>query len=92
MAVTIDGNRLERHLGGKYGGYTREGDHRRFFWDIDGVEYGGAKFSHGSKNKDLPDFVASSIAKKLGVNRDELKSMERCSFSKAQLLERLRNT
>lgn len=89
MTVTIDANKLRRHISGKYKGIPDEGDHQRFFWEIDGKTYGGAKFSHGSKKADLPDFVASSIARKLNVTRAELKKMEGCSFNPDELWNRL---
>lgn len=89
MAITIDSDKLHRKLGGKYGGVTKSGDHYRFFWEIEGREFGGAKISRGSKSSDLPDFVAANIARKLGVTRSELKQMEGCSFSKEELLRRL---
>ena len=90
MAITIDKSKLRRKLGGKYGGYTKPGDHMRFFWEIDGFECGGAKISHGSKHPDLADFEASDVARSLGVTREELKVMETCSFPKGLLLQRLR--
>jgi len=90
MAVTIDSGKLQGKLTGKYGAYTEAGNHMRYYWDIDGKRCGGAKVSHGSKQKDLPDFVASSIARKLGVTRQELKVMESCSFDANILLQRLR--
>ena len=88
MAVTIDGRKLQRELGGKYGGAPDKGDHIRFFWEIGGKKYGGVKISHGVKGA-LPDFVASSIAKKLNVTRAELKEVERCTFGRERLEERL---
>ena len=90
MAVTIDAGKLERKLSGVYGATAAAGDHVRFYWWIDGKKYGGAKISRGKKNKkDLPDFVASDIAKKLSVTRAELKEMERCSFGREELEKRL---
>lgn len=90
MAVTIDGRKLKRKLEGKYGAYSEPRDHWRFFWHIEGKICGGAKLSHSRKARDLPDFVVSSVAHKLGVSRDELKIMEQCRFSREQLIERLR--
>lgn len=91
MAVTIDAAKLARKLEGKYQAHKKSGDHWRYYWTIDGREYGGAKLSHG-KNHDLYDFVASSIARKLGITRDDLKTMEQCSFSTEALLSALRTT
>lgn len=88
MAVTIDARKLSRKLGGKYGGVLTSGDHRRFYWWIHGVKYGGAKLSHSKKRKDLPGFVASDIARKLKVSKQELKEMERCTWGTREDLER----
>ena len=89
MAVTIDAQKLKRKLGEKYGGIPVQGDHLRFYWWIGGTKYGGAKLSHGKKDKTLPHFVASDVARKLKVSRQELKEMERCSFTREELESRL---
>lgn len=89
MAVTIDAQKLRRKLEGVYGGAPDQGDHLRFYWWIDGVKYGGVKLSHSKKKKDLPDFVASDACRKLKLSRLELKEMERCSFPRDEIKQRL---
>jgi hypothetical protein len=87
MAVTIDAGKLRRQIASKYGGAEDQSDHNRYYWWVDGRKCGGAKFSHGSKKKDLPDYVASDIARKLNVSRRELKEMEICTWGTRERLE-----
>jgi hypothetical protein len=86
--MEIDDRKLHGKLVGLYGGYEDNTHHKRIWWEIDGVEYGGVDIRHGAHGitgKDL-----SHIKRKLNLERTmDIKDIADCTYGKENLMKRL---